>query len=222
MSVKRMSSMVLIVAACAGACGAKGPEGSQGLQGAQGPAGPAGPAGLPGEPGDPGAPGPSGPPGDPGFDPRAQLVLPGETFFPEGIAVAADGTFFVGSFASGEIVRVPPRAPRGIPFLGPMSNAVVAGMIVDDAADALYACVLDPMFSAPSRVKRFDLAPRRSRAASSSPAATSAMTWRWTPRATCTPPIPSMGPSIACPPAGAPWSHGRRTPRSAAMAPRSP
>lgn len=155
MSVKRMSSMVLIVAACAGACGAKGPEGSQGPQGAQGSAGPAGPAG---EPGDPGAPGPSGPPGAPGFDPRAQIAIPGETFFPEGIAVAEDGTFFVGSFASGEIVRVPPRAPRGIPFIAPMSNAVVAGMIVDDAAGALYACVLDPMFSAPSHVKRFDIA----------------------------------------------------------------
>jgi outer membrane protein assembly factor BamB len=85
-------------------------------------------------------------------------VLPGETFYPEGIAVAADGTFFVGSFSSGEIVRVPPGEVVAEPFLGPMSGGVIAGMIVDDAAGALWACTLDASFAGPSAIKRFDIA----------------------------------------------------------------
>jgi sugar lactone lactonase YvrE len=144
--------MALFVTALVIGCGDQGPEGAPGAPG------PAGDEGAPGPAGDPGPPGDSGPPGDPGPDARTEIVLPGDTFYPEGIAVAADGTFFVGSFASGEIVRVPPGAPKAVPFLGPMDGAVAAGLLVDDATGTLWACALDPTLTAPAAVKRFDIA----------------------------------------------------------------
>jgi sugar lactone lactonase YvrE len=91
-----------------------------------------------------------------GADSRQELVLSGETFYPEGIAVAADGTFFVGSFASGEIARIPPGEAASEPFVPAMKSGIAAGMIVDDSKDALWACFLDPTLTAPAVVKRFD------------------------------------------------------------------
>jgi sugar lactone lactonase YvrE len=150
--VKRCSFVVLAVAASLSACDAQGPEDPEAARA------PAGLTALLGEQGQPGPASGSGALCDPLLDTRKQLVLPGETFFPEGIAVAADGTFFVGSFSSGQIVRVPPGARRAVPFLGPMSGAVAAGMIVDAATGALWACAIDPLFTAPAVVKRFDIA----------------------------------------------------------------
>jgi len=151
MLVRRASFIVLTVAASLAACSAQGREGPPGPRGQGGPEGP------PGQQGQPGPQGNNGPPGSPPPDTRTQIVIPGETFYPEGIAVAADGTFFIGSFSSGAIARVPPGAPQAEPFLGPMSGAVVAGMIVDDATGSLWACTLDPMLTAEAAVKRFDV-----------------------------------------------------------------
>jgi sugar lactone lactonase YvrE len=96
------------------------------------------------------------PPNTTGEGAREELVLAGDSFYPEGIAVAADGTFFVGSFSSGEIVQIRPGQRGSAPFIGAMGGAIAAGMIVDDAKGALWVCALDPMLTAPAVVKRFD------------------------------------------------------------------
>lgn len=149
MTTTYFSSMVLLAMVSIAGCVQAGPEGRDGDPGPPGPVGEAGPPGQPGQPGQPATP---------GIDPRTEIALPGETFFPEGIAVAANGTFFVGSFSSGEIVKVPPGAPKATPFIAPMNGAVAAGMIVDDEAGTLWVCAVDPMFSAPAAVKGFDIA----------------------------------------------------------------
>src|SRR6185437_6167508 len=75
--------------------------------------------GAPGAKGDPGAPGSDGAPGDEGDkgdagagssarDAVDKIPLFGENFFPEGIAIRADGTLYVGSALTGEIVRIAP------------------------------------------------------------------------------------------------------------------
>jgi len=142
MQVRRLSFTVLTATAFLGACGAQGPEDPRDLaiSGEQ----------VQVDPLDHGAP--------PACDTRSQIVLPGETFYPEGIAVAADGTFFVGSYSTGEIARVPPGKRKAVPFRGPMTNAIAAGMIVDDATGSLWVCTLHPELAAPAAVKRFDIA----------------------------------------------------------------
>lgn len=125
--------------------------------GEPGPQGPAGPAGTPGEPGTDGAqgePGPAGPAS--GVD---EIPLFGESFYPEGIAVAADGTMYVGSLGTGEIRRVAPGQARAETFLpaGAPFTAVV-GMIVHDASNTLWACYADLQFASASGLARIDLA----------------------------------------------------------------
>src|SRR5215831_17800671 len=104
--------------------------------------GPQGPEGQPGPAGDPGAKGDPGPKGDPGTNGGsplpdadvAALQLPGATFFPYSIGAAADGTIFVGSPATGEVVKYDKGALTPtvvIPASSP--TAGVNGLLVDDS-----------------------------------------------------------------------------------------
>lgn len=138
----------------AGCAGSDGADGAPGQQGAPGEPGDPGAKGDPGDPGDPGAQGDPGPAGPSGSD---VIPLFGETFYPEGIAVAADGTLYMGSLATGAIVRVPPGEDRPETFLpagAPLKGVV--GMLVDDTADILWACYADISFQTPSGVARID------------------------------------------------------------------
>ena len=102
--------------------------------------------------------------------PPAVLILPGERYFPEGITVTLEGTFFVGSMEEGRIVRFPPGAPTAEPFIPPGANGLVSvlGLYADEARGLLWACSCDAQLgrltgSAPPGLKGFDLETGNSR-----------------------------------------------------------
>lgn len=76
-------------------------------------------------------------------DARAAINLPGSSFYPEGIAAASDGTFYVGSVGTGAIVRVPPHALGTETFVPARQAFAVYGMVVDEARGTLWACTWD-------------------------------------------------------------------------------
>lgn len=73
------------------------------------------------------------------------IFLPGDRFFPEGITVAADGAFYVGSMEQGLIVRVPPGAREAEPFIRAGANGLISvlGLYVDHSRNLLWACSSD-------------------------------------------------------------------------------
>jgi sugar lactone lactonase YvrE len=92
------------------------------------------------------------------------ITLPGDRFFPEGITVTSDGTFFVGSMEEGSIVRVLPGATEAEPFIAPGANGLVSvlGLYADERRGLLWACSADAgngklAGAAPVGVKAFDL-----------------------------------------------------------------
>jgi sugar lactone lactonase YvrE len=95
-----------------------------------------GPAGEPGGAGDMGEEGEPGPPGTCG---ASEVLLPGSSTFPEGIAAAADGTLYVGSLTSGEVFSLGPcdLSPSSFADVGEVS---AVGMVVDPDEGALWVC----------------------------------------------------------------------------------
>lgn len=92
------------------------------------------------------------------------ITIPGECYFPEGVTVAADGTFFAGSLFEGQIMRARPGASQMEPFIDPGANGLVSvlGLWADDARNTLWACSSDAgngrlTSTAPVGVKAFDL-----------------------------------------------------------------
>lgn len=78
-------------------------------------------------------------------------MLPGDDFFPEGIARTRRGALFVGSLATGQIVRFAPGAtePQSfVPAGGPIRGA--AGLLVDRFTPVLWVCDVDRTLAAPS------------------------------------------------------------------------
>jgi LPXTG-motif cell wall-anchored protein len=91
------------------------------------------------------------------------ITLPGDRFFPEGVTVAKDGTFYAGSIEEGTIVRAAPGASQAEPFIAAGANDLVSvlGVYADDARGLLWACSSDAgngklTGSAPVAVKAFD------------------------------------------------------------------
>ncbi|HEU4582608.1 MAG TPA: hypothetical protein VFS67_30335 [Polyangiaceae bacterium] len=75
------------------------------------------------------------------------INLPGNTFFPEGIAAASDGTLYVGSTQQGTIVRVPPNTttPDATPFMAAgIAQRGVIGLEVDPVHSLLWFCDSNP------------------------------------------------------------------------------
>jgi sugar lactone lactonase YvrE len=92
------------------------------------------------------------------------IIIPGDRYFPEGVTVAQDGTFYVGSMYEGCIMKVPPGAKAAEPFIEAGSNGLVSvlGLYADDARGTLWACSADAgngklTGSAPVGVRAFDL-----------------------------------------------------------------
>ena len=75
------------------------------------------------------------------------IELPGDDFFPEGIAAAADGTLYVGSVALGSVVRIPAGSttPDADEFVeAGVAERGVVGLTVDEARDTLWFCDSGP------------------------------------------------------------------------------
>jgi sugar lactone lactonase YvrE len=83
------------------------------------------------------------------------IPLFGERFFPEGVAARDDGTLYVGSLATGEIVMVPPGMDKPQPFIPPGALGMV-GILVDNTAGVLWACAVDLTLMAPGALLAFD------------------------------------------------------------------
>jgi sugar lactone lactonase YvrE len=72
-----------------------------------------------------------------------QLPLPGDSYYPESLNVGADGALYVGSLASGQVVKFAPGSTAAQVLVPPGTVKAVAGVLVDDAAAALYLCTDD-------------------------------------------------------------------------------
>jgi sugar lactone lactonase YvrE len=73
------------------------------------------------------------------------ITIPGDRYFPEGVTVSANGTFFVGSLYEGCIMRCQPGDALMQPFIAPGSNGLVSvlGLWVDEKCNILWACSSD-------------------------------------------------------------------------------
>lgn len=149
--------LTLSFAGCTGDRGETGIRGDRGTDGVNGIGvpGPDGETGADGEDGMQGPPGPSG-----SGSGAAEIPLFGETFYPEGVASAPDGTLYVGSLGTGEVVRVPPGSSKPEAFIGPGADSYGAvGVFVDDPADTLWLCAIDlNNFTLPAALKSYNLA----------------------------------------------------------------
>ncbi len=92
------------------------------------------------------------------------INIPGDRYFPEGVTVTADGTFFVGSLFEGCIMRAQAGTDSMEPFIESGANGLVSvlGLWADEARQTLWACSSDAgngrlTGRAPVGVKAFDL-----------------------------------------------------------------
>ncbi|HWN70808.1 MAG TPA: SBBP repeat-containing protein [Haliangium sp.] len=149
-----LCSMMLAAAGCEGPEGEAGDPGPGGDQGPAGPDGPQGPVG------------PGGPAGSPGSGVCTEFQLPGEAFFPEGIALAADGDVFVGSITTGDIVVFDAESqdPDHAQFLDLPDDAIAGGtlgiLLIEGGGDrTLIACdsIPNPTDAKSSRLVKIDV-----------------------------------------------------------------
>jgi len=69
-----------------------------------------------------------------------RILLPGNSVFPEGVARAADGRVFAGSFAEGTIFRAERCAAQATVFAALEPGLGAVGMLYDDARGVLWVC----------------------------------------------------------------------------------
>jgi hypothetical protein len=95
--------------------------------------GPAGEAGAPGDMGE------AGEAGAPGTCAAGEILMPGASTFPEGVAAAPDGTLYFGSLTSGEVFAHADCDEFPSPFAD-VGEVSAVGMVVDDERGALWVC----------------------------------------------------------------------------------
>jgi sugar lactone lactonase YvrE len=95
-----------------------------------------------------------------GLDARSNvssLTVPGDSFFPESIAATPDGTLFVGSVVTGEILRYQPGSTTAETLVAAGVNAGTVGVFADTRRGVLWACAVDLTFQTPTALRAFDL-----------------------------------------------------------------
>jgi hypothetical protein len=72
----------------------------------------------------------------------ADVIVPGNTDFPEGMTGTADGTLYFSSFAGGRIFRAAPGASEAQEWIKQGANGLssVLGVLADPKSNTLYAC----------------------------------------------------------------------------------
>jgi sugar lactone lactonase YvrE len=74
-----------------------------------------------------------------------KVELPGEDYYPEGIAAASDGTLYIGSIMQGVISKVAPDTTVATPFVARgVARRGVIGLSVDPARQLLWFCDSNP------------------------------------------------------------------------------
>jgi sugar lactone lactonase YvrE len=86
-----------------------------------------------------------------------ELALPGPAFFPESITASPNGTLYVSSLVTGEIVRIPPGLPKPMTFVPAGVNVGTAGVMADPDRNVLWACAVDLSGLTRSELRAFDL-----------------------------------------------------------------
>ncbi|MEM9459957.1 MAG: hypothetical protein AAGF11_37625 [Myxococcota bacterium] len=87
------------------------------------------------------------------------IELPGDTFYPEGVAADAAGHLYIGSLATGAVVMADPctgEVDELVPAGGTLTNPV--GLIVDEGNATLVVCNSDFTFATPPSIDMLDLA----------------------------------------------------------------
>jgi hypothetical protein len=147
-------SFVASIAACSGSAGSEGPQGPSGTPGAQGAQGTQGMTGPSGNAG------PTGPMGSPGASALEQRILPG-AYYPESMNAGPDGTLYVGSLTTGEVVALGPSVEKARVLHAAGADGIVgvAGVLVDSstAASGLWICSVDFSFMTPTFVRNLDI-----------------------------------------------------------------
>ena len=84
--------------------------------------------------------------------PANEVPLPGDDFYPEGIAISAEGDLYVGSLARNEIWRLVRQTKKIERFSAPDAKLLaVIGVHVSNDGRRLYACSSDPKGASPDR-----------------------------------------------------------------------
>jgi streptogramin lyase len=95
--------------------------------------------------------------------PPTSLTLPGDSFYPESLHAAADGTLYVGSLGTGQVVTFAPGSTTATTFLAGGDPKGVAGVFVDGGT--LWLCAADLSTSPPgSEVRAYDVATKAKKA----------------------------------------------------------
>lgn len=75
----------------------------------------------------------------------SEIPLPGDRAFPESITSTTDGTLYVGSPATGGVLRVRPGASKAEPWIKPgaYDSRSVFGVLADEKSQTLWVCSND-------------------------------------------------------------------------------
>lgn len=86
------------------------------------------------------------------------LSLPGDEYYPESLTAAADGTLYVGSLGTGQVVSFIPGSSTATTFLPGGDPKGVSGVFADSDTATLYVCAVDLTTTPPTtEVRTYDL-----------------------------------------------------------------
>ena len=85
-----------------------------------------------------------------------EIALPGDAYHPESLFADADGTLYVGSLVTGQVVAFAEGETKGTVVVGASSGVTgVAGVTV--RGDELWLCSIDTTFQRPTEVRSFTI-----------------------------------------------------------------
>lgn len=86
------------------------------------------------------------------------LSLPGDGYYPESLTAAADGTLYVGSLGTGQVLSFSPGSSTATTFLPGGDPRGVSGVFADSDTSTLYLCAVDLTTTPPTTaVRTYDL-----------------------------------------------------------------
>src|SRR5665647_3861624 len=82
-----------------------------------------------------------------------RLVLPGNAYYPESLTAHADGTLYVGSLGTGQVVAYPDGEEAAQTIVTGHGLTNIAGVAIHD--DTLWLCAVDFTFQRPTELRSF-------------------------------------------------------------------